>query len=270
MRSKLRLLLSGSPRAREEQRSYGSRDVAAYYETFTDTYLSATGEFIQAFRSADTDALMQYLVASMGLADGMNLLDAGCGVGAPAFWIAEHFPNVTVTAVTNSERQYRIASEKLKGSRFEERIRFVLGDYHELSSLCPTAVFDRVMFIESLGHSDNPALALGGAASALRPGGQLYIKDFFRRATGNPDEQGTIDNAVRLINDCYCYNVLSLPSLIEAIALSGLSLDFARRPQIDADFKVTQKFEDESGRLTYPVLATVWAVDWYELLAVRH
>jgi ubiquinone/menaquinone biosynthesis C-methylase UbiE len=49
--------------------------------------------------------------------------------------------------------------------------------------------FDRVLFLESLGHSHDLAAALATARRALRPGGSVYIKDVFRTANAIDAEQ---------------------------------------------------------------------------------
>lgn len=261
---------SSRARRRSEEPAYGAEDVAEYYQDFTDSYLKSTGEFIQAFRSWDTDELMRYMVASMALEDGMRLLDAGCGVGGPAFWIAEHFPKVTITCVTNSARQHEVATEKLKSRDFRDRVTFVHGDYHELPRLCGSARFDLVMFLESLGHAHDPGRVLGGAAAQLVPSGKVYIKDFFRRASTDPAQREAIGKVIDVINRAYRYNVKDVATLVAALGDSGFNLEFARRPEIAADIAITQTFEDACGRLTYPAMAEVWAVDWYEVLATRN
>jgi cyclopropane fatty-acyl-phospholipid synthase-like methyltransferase len=132
---------------------YTTEEVAKYYEEFTDVYLEATGDFIQAYRSADTESLMEYLVNSMGLQNGMSLLDAGCGVCAPAIWIARRFPDTTLTCITNSAKQYAIGTSKIKSAGMEARITLVHCDYHRLQTAFRDNTFDLVVFLESLGHN---------------------------------------------------------------------------------------------------------------------
>ena len=40
-----------------------------------------------------------------GLADGMSVLDLGCGWGSLSLWICERYPHATVQAVSNSASQ---------------------------------------------------------------------------------------------------------------------------------------------------------------------
>ena len=66
------------------------KDVAEYYNQWNERYRSIYGEVIQAFRPTDTHQLLQYTMQSMGLQDGMKLIDAGCGFAGPSVFFAEH------------------------------------------------------------------------------------------------------------------------------------------------------------------------------------
>jgi cyclopropane fatty-acyl-phospholipid synthase-like methyltransferase len=246
-----------------------SEDVAAYYEDYTDQYLEATGDFIQAYRTFDTDSLMEYLVESMGLKDGMDVLDAGSGVCAPAIWIAERFPNTNLTCITNSERQFEIATGKIRAAGLESRIILLKGDYHELTLLCAEKAYDLAIFLESLGHNQDLEAVLKGLNHVVKSGGQIYIKDFFRRLSNDPVKQEKIDEAIEVIDRNYSYNVMNLPELIESTLKNDFTLSYARVPETVSDIAVTIAFEDATGRLTYPAFTEIRAVDWYEILAIR-
>jgi ubiquinone/menaquinone biosynthesis C-methylase UbiE len=249
-------------------RPYSAGDAAQYYEDFTETYLEA-GDFIQAYRTSDTDALMAYLSSSIGLQDGMHLLDAGCGVAAPAVWIARQFPQTRITCVSNSAKQCEIARQRVLAAGLQARIRLVEGDYHCLPDLCPPQAFDRVMFIESLGHHQDLPAVLRGVSHALKPGGAVYVKDFFRRHSRDPAVLADIELAISTINSAYAYNVLTLRTLLATLFDSGFSLDYVRPLGLDADLELTIAFEHRAGRLTYPTFKAVRAVDWFEILATR-
>src|SRR6187397_3406470 len=40
-----------------------------------------------------------------GLADGQRILELGCGWGSLTLWMAEHYPNAQITALSNSHSQ---------------------------------------------------------------------------------------------------------------------------------------------------------------------
>lgn len=48
------------------------------------------------------------------LKDGQSVLDVGCGWGSLSMYIAEKFPNSTVTGVSNSETQKAFIAEECR------------------------------------------------------------------------------------------------------------------------------------------------------------
>ena len=248
---------------------YASDAVSEYYDRFTATYLDATGPFLQAFRSSDTDALMEYYVQRAGIEDGMTVLDAGCGVGAPATWLAQRFGNLRIECLTNSSVQADEARKRAHDVGVADRVTVTLGDYHNLAATYSAGQFDRALFLETLGHSADTVRVLYGLRDVLRQGGEAYIKDFFQRRSRNPKLQGRIDEAVAVINANYCYHVMQLPDLIANCMETGFTIASITPPAIVPDLKLTVDFEHAAGRLTYPVFARLHAVDWYEVVARR-
>lgn len=242
---------------------------ARYYDAFTHTYVQTTGEFLQAFRGQDTDALMRYIAQGAGLADGMRILDAGCGVGAPALWIAQHFAGTHVDCLTNSEVQLRLTRDAIDQAGLAERVTVRLGDYHCLANDSPAARYDRVLFLESLGHAHNLDAVLYGIAHCLKQGGSCYIKDFFKRYGGDAAVQSAIDHAIAVINENYAYHVMDLATLIDGLMRHRVTPTLVKAPTIEPDLGLTIAFEHAAKRLTYPVFGSVHAVDWYEIVAVR-
>lgn len=214
---------------------FGTDAVAEYYDKFTPTYLSATGPFLQAFRGSDTDALMDYYVRRAGIVDGMNVLDAGCGVGAPAIWLAQRFPRLRVACLTNSAVQAAQARANAEAAGVSDRVTVTLGDYHLLAATYPHASFDRALFLETLGHSHDVAQVLYGLRDVLKQGGEAYIKDFFQRRSRNPKLQARIDDAVATINANYCYHVMQLPDLVATCMETGFVIASVTPPAIEPD-----------------------------------
>lgn len=248
---------------------YSAKAVSDYYDQFTQAYLDSTGPFLQAFRGRNTDDLMAYYVERCGIEDGMRILDAGCGVGAPAAWLAQRFPALKVEGLTNSRVQAEHAQLAIDDAGLGDRVSIQQGDYHDLSNLYPHAHFDRVLFIESLGHSENIHQVLYGVRDVLKPGELLYIKDFFQRRSLSSDLQKKIDHAVNIINGNYLYHVMQLPDLVAACMETGFTIDSISPPRIVPDLQLTVDFEHEAGRLTYPAFSRLHAVDWYDVIVRR-
>lgn len=246
---------------------YESDAVADYYDEFTASYVEATGPFLQAFRGRDTDALMEYYVKRVGIADGMEVLDAGCGTGAPAVWLASRFRGLRIESLTNSTVQADLARQAAQDAGVADRLTVTLGDYHRLSRTYAHGRFDRAVFLETLGHSADVRTVLYGLRDVLKPRGEAYIKDFFQRRSLNPDLQAKIDHAVGTINSNYCYHVMQLPDLIATCMETGFTIASVTPPDLEPDLTLTIDYEHKVGRLTYPLYARLHAVDWYEVVA---
>lgn len=248
---------------------YGTDAVAEYYDRFTHSYVAATGPFLEAFRGRDTDALMRYYVARASISDGMHLLDAGCGTGAPALWLARQFANIRIECLTNSPVQAKMAQAAAEDAGVADRLKVTLGDYHQLSRTYAHGRFDRALFLETLGHSADLHRVLYGLRDVLKQGGEAYIKDFFQRRSLNAELQAKIDKVVATINSNYCYHVMQLPDLLAASMETGFTIASVTPPAIEPDLTLTVDFEHKVGRLTYPLFARLHAVDWYEVVVRR-
>ena len=62
-------------------------------------------------------ASLERTCARAGIADGMRVLDLGCGWGSASLWIASRYPRCQVLAVSNSKLQ----REHIRRSRWNDR-----------------------------------------------------------------------------------------------------------------------------------------------------
>lgn len=104
-----------------------------------------------------------------GLADGMRVLDVGCGVGLIAHAIAEACPTAEVVGVDCDERALEDAR------RLGDRVRFISGDAGAL--LVPDEQFDFVVASMLFMHLADRAGVLAECRRVLAPGGRLCIVD---------------------------------------------------------------------------------------------
>lgn len=207
--------------------------VAAFYNQTTDKFLQVYGEIIQAFRTTNVEDYLHYTIQSAGISTGMKIIDAGCGVCGPASFIAQQIADVHINACTISAVQKQLGEEKIKEKNVAAQIKITLGDYHKLDELFETEVHDRVIFLESFGHSNNKTKAVEAAWKVLKPGGKLYIKDLFIRETKNDWEQLRINHICGQINAVYEYQIGDLSKVVSAIRQQGFILNFIRPPQVD-------------------------------------
>ncbi len=120
------------------------------------------------------EAMLRLTCDRARLEDGMRVLDLGCGWGSLTMWIAEHYPNCEVLAVSNSRTQgdFILSQAQLKGFR---NVRVMTANVAELD-LAET--FDRVISIEMFEHMKNYEGLLDKIASWLKPDGLLFVHHF--------------------------------------------------------------------------------------------
>lgn len=110
------------------------------------------------------------------ISTGEMILDAGCGVGGSAFFLAENF-NANVKAITLSEKQYMYAL-KSKERKNNPSIDFSIQDYCNTNFAANT--FDHIWAIESITSAPDKDSFAKEAFRVLKPGGSLIIADYFR------------------------------------------------------------------------------------------
>ena len=107
-----------------------------------------------------------------------SVLDAGCGIGGSAVWIASHL-GADVTGITLSERQLLRANELAARHGVARQVRFELRDYER--SGYPEESFDVVWAIESACYAVDKPRLVRELYRLLRPRGRLVVADGFLR-----------------------------------------------------------------------------------------
>ncbi|MDJ0868606.1 MAG: cyclopropane-fatty-acyl-phospholipid synthase family protein [Myxococcota bacterium] len=119
-----------------------------------------------------------------GLADGMSVLDLGCGWGSLSLYAAERFPAAQIRAVSNSCSQ-RAWIEARAAARGLHNLRVTTADVNHFE---PSERFDRVVSVEMFEHVRNHEALLARIAGWLAPGGRLLAHHFCHRQMAYPYE----------------------------------------------------------------------------------
>lgn len=259
---------------RKKPKPEAAAGVADFYNTTTDQFLQVYGEIIQAFRTNDVTQYLDYTIQSAGLQSGQHIIDAGCGVAGPACYFAQHIPGLRIEACTISEVQAAKANEKINERGLQQQVNVTLGDYHNLPDLFTENSYDRVIFLESFGHSKDKAKAIESAWKVLKPGGQLYIKDLFVRESNNDWEQLRIYHVCEQINKAYAYEVGNIHEVFSAIRRQGFVLQFIRPPQVDMSvFEHLSISNDFQNMFNIGKIESwdgyVFPIDFYEIRAEK-
>jgi cyclopropane-fatty-acyl-phospholipid synthase len=111
------------------------------------------------------------------LEDGQRILELGCGWGSLTLWMAEHYPNAMITAVSNSAPQRAYIEMKLAEGGFGN-VNVITADmnHFELPEAVPR--FDRVVSVEMFEHMANWRVLLGRVREWLLPTGRLFLHVF--------------------------------------------------------------------------------------------
>ncbi|MBV9059187.1 MAG: methyltransferase domain-containing protein [Pseudonocardiales bacterium] len=131
-----------------------------------------------------TDALKnmnRVLADRVQVKAGDRILDAGCGVGGSALWLAKE-RRAEVVGITLAARQVQKARSYAARRNLTHRVHFEVADF--TATPFPDASFDVVWAVESLCHAADKAAFYQEAARVLRPGGRVVVADFVR--SGRP------------------------------------------------------------------------------------
>lgn len=137
------------------------------------------------------EAMLALYCQRAELDDGQHILELGCGWGSLTLWMAEHYPNARITAVSNSRPQ-REHIEMQCRIRGYSNVRVITCDVNQL--LLGAVQFDRCVSIEMFEHMRNYETLLGNIAGWLKPGGKLFVHIFVHKTLMYPFETDGEDN----------------------------------------------------------------------------
>jgi cyclopropane-fatty-acyl-phospholipid synthase len=158
-----------------------------HYEVPTEFFQLVLGKWLkysccywpQGVRTLDEaeEAMLHLTCERAQLEDGMEVLDLGCGWGSLCLWIAEHYPNSRVVAVSNSRSQ-KAHIERQCSERGLRNVKAIAADVKDFDTDCR---FDRVVSIEMFEHMKNYERLMAKIASFLKPEGLLFVHIFSHR-----------------------------------------------------------------------------------------
>ena len=123
------------------------------------------------------EAMLELSCRRAQVADGMRILDLGCGWGSLSLWLAERYPAAQITGVSNSHGQRRWI-EAERDRRGLGNLRIVTADVNDFA---PAERFDRVMSIEMFEHMRNWQELLARVATWLDRDGRAFVHVFSHR-----------------------------------------------------------------------------------------
>lgn len=114
---------------------------------------------------------------------GDLVLDAGCGVGGGAFWLAQN-RSARVHGITIVENQAARGRRFASARQLGDSVLFTCQDF--CHTAFADATFDVVWARESVCHAEDKGAFFKEAQRLLRPGGRLVMADFARASRPSP------------------------------------------------------------------------------------
>ena len=166
-----------------------------HYELPTAFFQSVLGKHLKYSASLFTDAQTSLDEAeALALAcyceraklkDGQHILEIGCGWGSLSLWMAEHYPNASITVVSNSATQREYIQEQAKLRQYNH-LKVITCDVNVLE--LESSAYDRVVSVEMFEHVRNYQKLFEKINLWLTPDGLLCCQIFCHRFLHYPFE----------------------------------------------------------------------------------
>lgn len=128
------------------------------------------------------EKMLQLYRERLGVADGMKVLDLGCGWGSVSLWLAEQLPNAQIVGLSNSNGQREFIEARARDCGLQN-LQILTGDIAEYQM--PDEVleqgFDRVISIEMFEHMKNYAALLNKISGWMKPEARLFVHIFVHK-----------------------------------------------------------------------------------------
>ena len=120
------------------------------------------------------ESMLKLYMDRADIKDGHEVLDLGCGWGSFSLYVAERYPNINITSVSNSSDQIAY----IKNEAHKRDLLNIKAFKMDVNNLELNKQFDRIVSIEMFEHLRNYKLILNSLNHALKPDGKLFIHIF--------------------------------------------------------------------------------------------
>tara|TARA_B100001057_G_scaffold234520_1_gene234910 strand:+ start:221 stop:1231 length:1011 start_codon:yes stop_codon:yes gene_type:complete len=120
------------------------------------------------------ESMLKLYIDRADIKDGHEVLDLGCGWGSFSLYVAERYPDINITSVSNSSDQITY----IKNEAQKKGLSNIKAFKMDVNNLELNKKFDRIVSIEMFEHLRNYKLILNYLNHALKPDGKLFIHIF--------------------------------------------------------------------------------------------
>ncbi len=254
------------PRGKRHSPERDKRSVQFHYDVsneFFKLFLDESMTYSCAFFSLDDSSLeaaqfakLELVCTKLRLAEGMRLLDVGCGWGSFAIHAArEH--GVQVTGITLSEGQAALARERVAEAGLSDRIEIRLQDYRDVRDE-PFDAISSIGMVEHVGSSQIDEY-MQVLARALKPGAQLLNHGIARLRVGEPEAGPFSERYV--FPDAAPLHLSRIQTAIERAGLETHHVEGFRSDYIETLHHWARRLDEhraEAERIAGPERLRVW------------
>jgi 2-polyprenyl-3-methyl-5-hydroxy-6-metoxy-1,4-benzoquinol methylase len=150
-----------------------------------------------------------------------SVLDAGAEDATFVYWLADLYPEATITAV-DIDADAIDACREARPTAYARRVRFEVSTFSALES----QAFDLITAFDVLEHIEDDRAAAADLARALRPGGTILVhvpRDRWRTWSGT--EQRVPDHEAWRINPGHVRHGYSPDALRRLLTDAGLTVE---------------------------------------------
>lgn len=133
-------------------------------------------EGVSDFDTSEED-MLALTVERAQVADGMTILELGCGWGSLTLFMAQKFPKSQIVGVSNSATQKEFILHQAKNRKLNN-IRILTAD---MNNFMINEKFDRIVSVEMFEHMRNYQKLLEKIAGFLKDDGKLFVHIFTHR-----------------------------------------------------------------------------------------
>ncbi len=131
---------------------------------------------VHTLNEAEVESLKQ-ISSRAELKNGQSILELGCGWGSWTLWMAEHYPDSKITAVSNSSSQKKFIDGECQRLGFKN-VQIITADINQFQA---TETFDRIVSVEMFEHVRNYKSLMNKISNWIKPGGALFVHIFVHK-----------------------------------------------------------------------------------------
>ncbi|NJO86939.1 MAG: methyltransferase domain-containing protein [Lewinella sp.] len=207
--------------------------IKQFYDRSTDLWLRAWGDHMHhGYYGPDGQSTIDHRQAQLSMiealldwgqapAQPLQILDAGCGVGASSRYLLSKYPEAKALGLTLSPVQVGRGTQLNLSAGMGSRCTLRAQDVYTLDP-AKDGPFDLIWSMESAEHMGDKAGLFRLFAELLAPGGTLLMATWLHRPTPPALLHQEVTNLNKISKHYHLPPWTSLPALSEAAAKAGL------------------------------------------------